>query len=292
MPHLPLLGIVYQPEQYHRPNDVAALQSMRSMGIRLYPHSYGSLGSPSRFILPAGDGVIPDIIGVMGSIRYLRDAPQWMPGNLKWFSMFTQELHYYHRYQHQIPTEMLLNGDGLMLPFAEIKRRGLEKICAYWDCPSTDGVFVRPDQALKVCEAEVVLPDTWEDWCRYREKHTGIDGTSLMWCAPVRSFDLECRCLVVNQRIESISSYHGLGVVEPQCIDEQQEIIQAITPLLKNIELMDVAYMLDVARTSEGGKVIELNCLSSSGLYSLRPSAIASAWKTSLLHEFSLLTSD
>lgn len=293
MQNNPTLGLVYQPEQYQRPNDVAALKSMRSLGIRLYPHSYGgTLGNPSRFVLPESDGAPPDIVGVMGSIRYLRDAPQWMPGNLQWFSMFTQELHYYHRYQHKIPTQMLLNGDGLILPFAEIKRRGLEKICAHWHRSSADGIFVRPDQALKICEAEVVLPATWDDWCRYREKHTGIESTSLMWCAPVKSFDLECRCLIVNQHIESISSYHGLGVVEPECMDHQQEIMQSISPLLRKIELLDVAYMLDVARTPEGWKVIELNCLSSSGLYALRPSAVAKAWNNSLLHEFSLITSD
>lgn len=288
----PTLAIVYQPEQYLRPNDLLVLQEMQRLGFRLYPHAYGLLGSPSRFILPEEDGVMPDMVGVMGSIRYLRDAHQWMPGNLNWVSMFTQELHHYHRYQHLIPSDMLLNGDGLILPFAEVKRRGLDTLCAYWHRTATEGLFVRPDQALKVCEAEVVLPDTWADWCHYRERHTGIEAQSLMWCAPVKSFDMECRCLIVDQRIESISSYHGFGMVEPECQDGHTEIVSAVSPLLRKINLMDSAYVLDVARTVEGWKVIELNCLSSSGLYALRPSAVASAWQTSLLHELSLRAPD
>lgn len=220
------------------------------------------------------------ITGVMGSIHFARNTKDWFIGD-GLAPFFNVNLHHYHKYIHQIPLTSRLNSKAIMLPRRDIKLWGFDAIAKLLLPNETNELqlFSRPDQALKVCEAATFGADGFDSWYDHLEKRTGTSDSSLMWLAPMQNIKTEYRCLVSQGELKSISSY-GFEC-EPVNIDGSAlfgVIERFLAPIISSIHEMDPAYILDVAELGTGElKVVELNCLSTSGLYELNYSDVANA---------------
>lgn len=220
------------------------------------------------------------ITGVMGSISFVRQTKDWFEGG-DLAPFFNSNLHYCHKYIHQIPLEARLNAKAVMLPRQDIKAWGFEALARLMASGGAlpNKLFFRPDQALKVCEAELVEAAYFDQWVKYLELHTGTSDSSLFWVAPEQSIKKEYRCLVSQGVVKSISSY-GFEQ-EPENVDATPIFVaiqQFLEPILLGLTEMDPAYVLDVAELDSGElRVIELNCLSTSGLYKLNLHEVANA---------------
>lgn len=218
-----------------------------------------------------------DLLSATGSIRSLRNfGTDRNLVNIPCFDMFTPELHYYSKYQYNIPAPLKLNSDGVILPFSECSRLSFDELCDRINkCPN-GSVFMRPDPALKVCEAQVLCREQWETWKQYTTEYTGVTDSTFLWWFPVEDIKNEYRCFMHNNKCISASEYSMEG--EPINMDNDSDLKKFSERVSTYLDLDDPCYVIDVAKVKSGFKVIELNCASTSGLYDLNLNSVATSW--------------
>jgi hypothetical protein len=217
-----------------------------------------------------------------GSIRTLREfgrRANEIPHPC--FDMFSPELHHFSNYQHQIPSQLKLNSKGLVLPFSECSEISFDALCQRLGTDPDDGVFMRPDPALKVCEAQALNSLDWDSWLNYTKRYTAVLPSTFLWWFPVVDIQKEYRCFIQDGKCISASTY-GFEV-EPENVDDDGVLRDFVEFVAKGIELDDPCYVIDVALTQQGLKVIELNCAATSGIYQLDLVRLAKAWKEGAL---------
>lgn len=131
--------------------------------------------------------------------------------------------------------------------------------------PVYDEFFIRPTGNTKLFTGMTVTRDEfllWQD--RERVEDSSYIGESLM-ISPVKEILVEYRFFIVNQEIVTGSSYkvgNSIDIYHPFS-DE----LLSYTERMVDLFSLSVAYVIDIALTSEGFKVIEYNNFNSSGLY-------------------------
>jgi len=204
-----------------------------------------------------------NIIGLIGTIGFVKNYHKFFQGP-PLYPLFDPELHYYSRYQHKIEKNYLLNTDGFILPFVEIsKKRQLETI--------KTPVFLRPDQALKVCEAEIVSDQSsLYSWISDKQRFSGVQDTTFFWLFPKKELGTEYRFAVVDKEVVSGSVYVKNGKVDIS-EDVHKHIFGFARYVAKEkIELNESSYILDVVETKNKKlKIVELNSLSTSSYYAM-----------------------
>lgn len=151
--------------------------------------------------------------------------------------------------------EEMLNGDVVYSRLGDLKLDG--------------PMFVRPDDDGKLFTGCVVHPDEVEALLAKvaRENHAqreAILDARVVVSSPKQIF-AEHRCLVVNGQVVTASTYRrGQRVVREARVDEgvlayAQAQVDRFNP--------ELGFAMDIAETEAGMKIIELNALSSSGLY-------------------------
>lgn len=184
------------------------------------------------------------------------------------YSFFTPTLHHYSSYQHLIPGKHMLNTKGVMLPFGELKRRDIGNVTRLIN---SNKIHIRPDNALKIAEASQFLLSKpfWTQWLSETEKHSGASDTTLFWLFARKEIVAEYRCLVHKGKLITYSPYSHFDSQYQGSIDEES-ISAFVANVAPKIDIDDKIYILDLALTSDGElKVIELNCMATSGWYEI-----------------------
>jgi hypothetical protein len=130
-------------------------------------------------------------------------------------------------------------------------------------------MFVRPEDDGKLFTGAVLYPEQVAQLLEKvsRENASRPEdclGSRVVVSSPKKIL-AEHRCLVVNGRVVSASTYRrGPRIVSDGRVDEAvlsyaQEQVDRYNP--------DIGFAIDIAQTSEGMKIIEINALSSSGFY-------------------------
>ncbi|MBE7114350.1 DUF4343 domain-containing protein [Bacillus paranthracis] len=141
--------------------------------------------------------------------------------------------------------------------------------------PIADKFFIRPTGNTKLFTGQVVTREEFLDW-QERENREGspYEGQRLMM-SPVRELLSEYRFFVVNQRVITGSSYQVNG---------KPDVTKPISGSLLNYVEGRVfefwvadSYVIDVAETPDGFKVVEYNNTNTSGLYGCDEVAIVQA---------------
>lgn len=274
MKPVPSFGVIIQKDHVAGAEIYRVAERLRKKGIAIAEFDY-RLSSSLTF-----DWDEPITLSApMGSIQFVRDSGKWCRAES--YDMFTPVLHRYSRYQHLIPNEKKLNN-GVALTFSEIASRRWEELCAY---AGEGALFLRPDQAMKVCEAVCLSSDhERQQWVSFCRKHSGLSEESFIWLSRKQCIGTEWRCLVSGGRVVSSSTY-GFEK-EPINDDNNRELVHFANAITKDLDVGDPAYMLDVAMVGGEFKVVELNCLSTSGVYALSPDAVADAWISALNHVY------
>tara|TARA_Y100000310_G_C20702221_1_gene830985 strand:- start:4012 stop:4842 length:831 start_codon:yes stop_codon:yes gene_type:complete len=260
--------IIEEGMEHHLPDGFFA--ACENVGVQCKVHTYLEYRDQPSFFANKDD-----LISVWGSIKFVSKMSNWLSSD-NYFSSFPLMFHYYHLYQHRIPSSIKLNTGNVMLPFSELKDRGFDNISQILG--GVDSVFFRPDQALKICEAAALHKKDWEEWLLYTESHTGVSDTTLFWISKGLEGDIkqEYRCVVESSKVLSVSSY-GFEQ-EPVNMDDDKELVDEATKLASLLNLGEQPYVMDLAQTPKGLKVIEINCLSTSGMYKISSEKLAECW--------------
>ena len=225
------------------------LDTLRRMDI---PHSIHKVVPFVGDLLPEPDFATKNVM-CMGSysLRHYAKKKGWYPGvfDLEPFD-FTEQLQ--HWKQH------MLNADAVVSTFK--------------DCKFTDTeMFIRPIHDSKVFAGKIMDKTKFEDW-QHRVVQLKLDcgdsltADTLVQVCTLKQIFSEHRFWIVKGRIITSSTYKiGSKVVYKPLIDDRygEYVINRLTEW-RPLE----AFVIDVADTPEGIKVIEINTLNSCGFYS------------------------
>ena len=122
-------------------------------------------------------------------------------------------------------------------------------------------MFVRPCADTKRFDGQVFTPDSFETW---KVENANLADVEVS-VSPPKNILREYRLFVVKERVVTGSLYRQAGEVvlsgdvDPEVIDYVEAVIQLWSPA--------DAFVVDVALTDEGCRVIEFNNINSSGFY-------------------------
>lgn len=157
------------------------------------------------------------------------------------------------------------------------------RVARFGDADFDDEVaFVRPVEDSKAFAGKVFERGEWRGWKRrVLETAQATDPLNVdteVLLAPPATIFTETRCWVVDGRIVTVSGYRrGKHVVYTPGADDEvlafaQQCIEAWVP--------NDAFVLDVAQTPDGCKIVEVNCLNAAGFYAADVLKLVSAIET------------
>ena len=187
---------------------------------------------------------------------------QWTPGS------FLNENHDYRAWKENYGNH-LLNPDAVVSRFEDVQ-------------PVFEEFFIRPCLDTKTFTGKVV---TWEEYLVWKEKvlsigeaYSTLDGDTMVSYAPIQTIYTETRFFIVDGKIATSSIYVCGGLKHPKCMNIPVDT--AATDFVNEmIKIWQPArgFVMDVALTPSGYKIIEINCLNSSGFYNIDVMALIDA---------------
>lgn len=208
--------------------------------------------------LPLSERIIPlaqpeGLVMVCGSTTLSQVAAQagWTPGS------FYNENHDYRVWQAHVG-DHLLNTDSVVCRFADVDDR--------WD-----HFFIRPCGDTKTFTGKCYSYKEFDAWRRrvidLRETYTTLDADTWVMYAPETQIHREARFFVVDGKVITASTYkigpkpHQTAEVPPMMWEHAHEMVKLWQPAR--------AYVMDLALTDQGHKIVEFNCINASGFYQI-----------------------
>ena len=218
-------------------------------------------------VVPFVGEIIPDLelegdVICFGSysMRHTAKKKNWYPGVFD-LEDICEDIYT----KDNIWTPYLLNNDSYVCRFDEVKD--------YLDYHKLDLFFMRPVSDSKVFAGNVFTKEEYDAWYNgvvVLEEDDGTSlraGTEVMVSSP-KNIQSEYRLFVVHGYIVASSQYKSNGRVQySKLVDE--DILQFGQQRVNEQYIAD-AYCMDVCRTSDGIKIIELNTINSAGFYHAR----------------------
>lgn len=132
--------------------------------------------------------------------------------------------------------------------------------------PMADKFFIRPTGNTKLIPGMTVTKEDFLSWKERESKNENSPyiGQSLM-ISPIQEIEAEYRFFVVNQEIVTGSSYK-VGNNIDTTRKPSKDILQYTKKMIDRFPLAK-AFVIDVAETKNGLKVVEYNNINTSGLY-------------------------
>ena len=198
----------------------------------------------------------PEITGqivVMGATTMIGIAKErgWSPGAF-----------YNSNFDHAVWVKNM--GDELLNYEAEI--------CRFADInPTYNPFFVRPSEDRKIFSGQIIDKANFEVWKRSTEQvnysgYSTLTPDTMVVVSPLKVIHGEWRFFVVDGIIVTGSLYkRGDRVIHLPLIHGEDAEVYA-TSMVEKWQ-PDRAFVIDVALTDSGYKVIEYNCLNSAGFY-------------------------
>lgn len=200
-----------------------------------------------------GDQKLADIKGPVfgcgkGSMKHAARRYGWTPGYIEAADYIDCLTHY---------NSHMLNNDSIVGKLDEV-------------VPTEPRFFVRPNADNKSFNGQVMTKDEFLDWqkrMRTMEDSATITKNDYIVLAPLKEIYAEYRFYVVNGIVVTGSLYKSRDtVVYVECID--RDVID-FAQRMADTYCPSVAFVLDIADTPDGFKVLETNSISSSGFYAI-----------------------
>lgn len=140
--------------------------------------------------------------------------------------------------------------------------------------------FVRPSEDLKQFTGTIVSSKEGHDWfkdmmeCATSGTYKLEPYTKVVVARPI-NIDAEVRCFVVGGKVVSASTYRVAGELQTNRISDLNEI--ELYQNLADVWLPNPCCVMDIAYIGDELKVIEFNCINSSGFYSCNKKSIFDA---------------
>lgn len=243
-----MLHWIIQDSPYREEGHYALKGFLERMDI---PHTEIKVVPFSHELIPEPDCGSHAI--VMGSTTLARVAEtrDWTPG------VFTNDDFDYRSYMEHYG-DYMLNNEAIICEFGSVK--------SPWD-----KFFFRPCADSKTFAGTIKTAgdvDVWADSVKAIEKenYTTIDSKTPVVVAPLKKIYKEYRFFIVDGKVITGSMYKlGDKVVYKTELDESDKFAQVITNIWSPAE----AFVLDIALTPDGFKVLEVNCFNSAGYYAI-----------------------
>jgi hypothetical protein len=167
--------------------------------------------------------------------------------------------HNYEIYGPKYGFENMLNGDSIVIDFTDPLPIGEE-----WD-----EFFARPTIDQKIWNGAVFTRNGWNKYvneCKDNNTTQFItDITKVMISSP-KNIEQEIRCWVVDGKVITISQYKlGYRVISKN-LDNDKEAFDFAQRMVDKYQTAD-AFCIDICRTDEGFKIVEINCINGAGFY-------------------------
>jgi len=205
--------------------------------------------------------VVTNPCAIMGTNSLIRLSKKydWSPG-----AWFKEDVRFEEWLKHY--GEHLVNYDATICRFADADFEGM--------------AFIRPCEDLKQfsgMEMEGRNFALWRDMTIEENSMTGeaLSPDMMVLVAPLKNINGEFRLFVVDGEVVAHSQYRVANRILPQptvpdgVLTYAKEIIDLWQP--------DKAYVLDIAELENEYKVLEINCLNSSGFYAADPKQVVDA---------------
>jgi hypothetical protein len=185
-----------------------------------------------------------------GGLKMARISNQynWTPGTQM------NDQHDYEVYKEYYK-DFLLNYDSVVINFGD-------------DIPFADTFFTRPTLDTKTFTGKVFTRDEWlyfrDDMLKHK-RHSLLTTDAKIQVCSVKEILQEVRVWIVKGKVVTASQYK-LG---KQVLYEEYRngpVIDFANEMTKLYQLND-AFVMDIADTKDGYKIIECNCINCSGFY-------------------------
>lgn len=203
------------------------------------------------------DGPVILMCSVNCALIVRREYPRLARGLL-----FEPDLLRWHRYAGLIPDGDMLNNTAILLPFGALPDR-MEQIESLFG----ERIFIRPDSALKPFPGVPLrTPELPAEMSGIRQVDHVHDDELVVIDRHRDLSDEEYRFWLVESRIVTRAGYRlsGKHAEAPAAPDALEELASR---LAQRLEAYDNALVADLVMTDEGARLVELNALSTSGLY-------------------------
>lgn len=154
--------------------------------------------------------------------------------------------------------EELLNADALVGKFGEV-------------VPQWEKFFVRPVEDRKVFAGQLIHKDEFARWRQqtqdaHRDGYTTLTPDTEIVISPLKNIHSEWRFFAVDGKVVTGSLYKRYEKLYQQPLMHDDEVIPYAQMVVDKWQ-PDRAFVVDVALTDKGYKVIEYNCMNSAGFY-------------------------
>lgn len=230
--------------------------------VKVDSHALTVIDNKTKLPLEDSSTIIDDFVSgsnvmVYGSkmLAEIADNMKLTPGS------FMNERFEYDAFKQHLGTE-LLNHD---LTIGEL-----------WDIePIHDLFFMRPTGNTKLFSGQQVSKEEFYSLKRREMKGMSAYTGQPIMISPLQTIHAEYRFFVVQQQIVTYSSYQYEGSLNT-LVKPTPELIQYTLDRIHQFALAE-AFVIDVAETTNGFKVVEYNNINTSGLYGCDEVALVSA---------------
>lgn len=221
-------------------------------------HAVADLDYEVVKVVPFAHELIPEPVAtgnviVMGATTMIGISQDrgWYPG------AFYNENFNHKKWAEHLGTE-LLNYEAEVCKFKDIR-------------PKYNPFFVRPSEDRKVFSGQVIDQANFDLWLKTTTQvhHTGyttLTPDTPVVVAPLKAIHTEWRFFVVDGKIITGSLYKRGDMVRPLPLLYREDAELYAEKMVEKWQ-PHRAFVIDIALTDEGYKVIEYNCLNSSGFY-------------------------
>lgn len=189
----------------------------------------------------------------------ISQARGWSPGT------YVNENFDYSKWLEGFGRENLLNGDSVVCRIKDAECEG-------------DSVFLRPTKDTKAFTGTVMTKEFFYNW---KEKIVAIEetefsplhGNTEIMMSSVKKIHAEYRLFVVDGKIVTGSIYkqgcNGISQLNNMNVTmmPDEEVLEMAQKMIDKWQPA-IAFVIDVAKTDEGLKIIEINNFNSAGFYS------------------------
>ncbi len=185
------------------------------------------------------------------SLRHIARQRQWNPGvfDLEPFNFHVQLEHWDNN---------MLNSDATVSKFKDVVFK-------------SERHFVRPIEDSKIFSGAIFHQEDFEDWqhkvCELNEHYGNtVSSESLVQTCALKNIYSEHRFWIVRGKIVTASTYkQGRSVIYSE-LPSSSFVFPYVEEMIKVWQPHD-AFVMDIADTEDGLKIIEINTLNSSGFY-------------------------
>jgi hypothetical protein len=183
----------------------------------------------------------------------------WKPGTMY------NENHDFAVYAPKYGMENMLNGDGAVISFTDEIPNEFDYV----------EFFARPTKDTKAFSGQLFSRKAWleyVDTCKANDTASILDESKVL-LAPIKTIYQEVRCWVVGGKIVTASRYRLGKSPAIENYDQEMHYIN-FAQEMADIYQPAEAFVMDICDTEQGLKIVELNCINTSGFYKANMNAL------------------